>query len=124
VVDEGQPGGGRQPEVGDLHRRRPIGQHARARAQGLALQVDQDVDLVAADELRRLLVAERVDALEVVHGADDALAQRGAVLAAPVEGVDLEAAAVVQLEQLHRQHGHRVHAEVTRAVGDAQPSWP
>jgi hypothetical protein len=36
-----------------------------------------------------------VDALEMVHRAGDARAQRGAVLAAPVEAPDLEALAIV-----------------------------
>lgn len=85
------------------------------------MEVDENVDLVFSDETRGRFVAEFVDTLEMIHRADDSLANRGTVLARPAIAVDLEFASIVQLEELRRQHRHGVQAEVRRQVGNAQP---
>ena len=64
-------------------------------------------------------IAQGVNPLEVVHCSLDPLAQWRVVFPAPVKTVDLELLAVVELEQLHGQHGHRMQTKIGRAVADA-----
>ena len=56
VVDEISAGRRREPEIVDLDRRRTIGEHRRPRASREAVEVDEDMDFLGADELRRIQV--------------------------------------------------------------------
>ena len=55
----------------------------------------------------------------MIHGRDDAPPDLRAVFRAPAVPIDLELLAVMELKQLHHQHGHRMQAEVGGTVADA-----
>jgi hypothetical protein len=84
------------------------------------VQVDQDVDFVGADGLRRLQIAHHRQADVVVHLPGDAGAQAAAVFLVPAEAVDLKLLALVQAVQLGREAGGGVAAEIRAQIADAQ----
>ena len=118
-VHPGHRRGAGQAEVADLHRRRAVAEDARARAAGQALQVDEHVDAGLRDELGRRDVVDAGQPRMVIERAQDALALRLLRLRRPANAPDLEAAAVVQLEELGREQAHGVQVQVARQVADA-----
>ena len=120
IVNAGQGGGAYKAQVGNLHGRRAVGQNIGPHAQGQAVQVDEDVDLMAAYALRGLLVAHRPNLDVVVHGRHHPRSQGAAVFAAPAKAIHLYPCAVMQLQQFGNEYGHRVGAKIRRQVANAQ----
>src|ERR1700682_6267038 len=56
VVDEVRAHGGGISEITHLHRRRAIGRYRRPGVMGIALQINQDIDLVGMNDLPGLMV--------------------------------------------------------------------
>ncbi|HEX7055358.1 MAG TPA: hypothetical protein VF211_15655 [Burkholderiales bacterium] len=121
VVDERRAAGVGIAEVHHLERRRPRGERPQAAALGVAGEVDQDVDAVAADLLRERAVRQVVHRLEAIGVPPDRL---GDVVAAAQVRVadDLEARLVVLRDEVAHEVADRVAAQVGRQVGEAQPA--
>ena len=95
-------------------------EHLGPRILGVAVEIDEDVDLVVGDPAGSLLVAETVDIEPVVDAALDAgLGQIGAADTAVV-GVDFKMRPVVRLDQIRHGKAHGMLAEVGGDVADAQ----
>ena len=75
----------------------------------------------AAQALGNVEIARCADVEEPVERPNEARARGAAVVLAPGHAHDLEAAAVVQLEELGHQERRGVALEVGRQVGDAKP---
>ncbi len=118
-VQVGRAQRAREAEVVHLHRRRPAREHAGAAQAEPAVEVHEDVDAAVGDGLRRGGVGEPGDVDDLVERGVQAPAQRAAVVPAVVERDDLEALAVVQLEQLHREDGCGLVAELAAEVADS-----
>ena len=103
----------------DGHRRRPVPEDAKARALGVAHQVDGDVDLLLAQVPGDFGIAQRVDLVVALEAGAQAIAHAGALGLAVGVSVDVEAAAVVQLEHFGQGRHHGMLGEVGRQVGDA-----
>ena len=116
VVGRAHRPGEAQPVDDD--RRRPEREKGAAAVAGVAVHVDQDIDAVRADPLRRLLVGHLADVDPVLHGRLDAGVELALVLAAAVVGEHLDFAAV---EQLGHQIADRVVAQVRRHIAHADP---
>ena len=119
VVDEvGAHAAGIAQEV-DLHGRRAVGQDLGPGVLGVALQVDEDVDPVIVDAPCRVRVRELAHVDEAIEGCQQPLAHVAAVVGAEAVAEDLEARAVVPLQQLGDQASRGMALEVGRQV--AQP---
>ena len=97
------------------------GEHDRRRALRVALEVDEDVDGVAADlvgDRERIAVAHVGEAVERPH---EPRAHRRAVVRSRRVAEHVETRTIVPLEQSRREVGRRVRVEVGRQVADAQP---
>ena len=92
----------------------------RARALGITIEIDEDIDFVGADSRRRLLVGERVDVDPVIDGAADARADTVLAIEAAIVGVDFERAPVMRLHDVAHRETHRMLAEVRGDVADPQ----
>jgi hypothetical protein len=88
---------------------------------GEALEVDGDRHLVGGQPPGDVEIARCADVEEPVERPNEARARGAAVVLAPGHAHDLEAAAVVQLEELGHQERRGVALEVGRQVGDAKP---
>ena len=75
IINPRQTCGGRQAQIGDLHRRRAQCQHAGFGAAGLALQIDENINLVLADELGNFVITLAVHGNVMIYGRKNALAQ-------------------------------------------------
>ena len=88
---------------------------------GQAVQVDEDVDLVIANDARRLLVGKVADDAVVIEPGDHALPNLAAIFQSGTIAIDLEAAAIMALEQFGHEKAHRVAAEIRRQVANPDP---
>src|SRR6185437_1117203 len=84
----------------------------------VAAEIDGDVDLEAARQRRNLLIRLPEDRHEVVEGRLHPRAQPVAGIRAQREGGELEAGAVVRLEELCGERGNGVIAEIGGEVAD------
>ena len=118
VVDEVRAHAAGVAQVVDLHGCRPVGQNLRSRVLGVALEVDEDVDAILVDAAgcTRMRNGPHVD--EVVEGRLQAPADVAAIVVAEAVAEDLEAAAVVSLQQLRDQAAGGVAVEVGREVAE------
>ena len=118
-VDFGQARGVRVTEIGGLHRGGLQREHPQPVPGGVPGQVDQDVDAVGADLLRRFHVTDAGDLASVVgqlHEAGGHGVRPGHVGVA----IHVEPTAVVLREHRLDEVRHRVAAEIARDVADAQ----
>ena len=111
IVDEVDAHGGGKSEIADLDRCRPVGQYRRARLLGVALEIDGDVDVESAQELRRLPVAAQTDIVEPIKCFDEPGTDLAAVVGTIGDAQYLEPIAVVELEQLRDLPGRRMAIE-------------
>ena len=121
VVDVGCAHRSRIAEVVDLDGRGPAREDARAAAGGEPLKVDGDVGPEIAQPAGDRVVGMHGDVEEPLHGALDPPApgvRRGGAVG---NRGDLEARAVVPLEDLREEVRGRVVLEVGRQVRHAQP---
>ena len=103
VVDEIRPHGGGISEIAHLHRRRAIGRYLRPCVIGVALEIDQDVDLVRMNAFCRVAMGHRINFDEPVERTIKPRAHWALVVRAIGIGQDLEAIAIVAFEQLGHQ---------------------
>ena len=129
VIRRDQPGIGDHPidpvgaegtgitQVMELQRCRPQRQHAGAAVVGVAHQIDQHIDAIAADAVGDRLAAVAGHHCVVVHAAAD---QLGGLIGDIGQGIGehLKAAAVVAGEQAMEQVAHGVIAKIGREVAD------
>ncbi len=96
----------------DLHRRGTQGQDRGPRILGEAFQVDQDIDGVAVNGLRRLQVRKRTDIDETIKGPQKPGPHRATVVRAIGIGADLEHRMVMRLKRLDQQQRGRMVMEI------------
>ena len=110
-------------DVGDENPRGLQRQDPRLRALGVRRQVDENVQIVGDDPLRRGALVEARDDLVVVAEAAKA---RGPLVLAVGKRIEaeLETGAVRVLEGRPHHLAHHVVAQVGRQVADAQPAGP
>ena len=94
----------------DDDRRRPPGEKVGAGEIGVAVDIDQDVDAVAQNLLRRLGIAHGVDVDPMVDGASDPGLDEIRGVRAAIIDEHLDGGAVVQLENLGHQEANGVMA--------------
>ena len=124
VIDERRAHGARIAEIIDLHGRRTKRQDFRPRPMGMAFQIDQDVDVVGPDARRGVAVRQRIDVGEAVESRNQPRAHAAARIGAIGVAVDLEAVAVVALDQFGDQISGRVVVKIRRQIADAQAAGP
>ena len=107
-------------EIGDLHRCRPEPEHREPRSESKAVEIDEDVDLVCADRPGSVLFRSIADRDGLVEGGQDPTTDVAVIVFGRTIAEDLEAVAVVRLEQLCHEIGHRMPAIVRRHVTDAE----
>ena len=73
------------------------------------MQIDEHVDFLRADQVRRFPVIELANGVEVIKRVANTFAEWCAVLAAPAEGMNLNFVSIVPLEQFDRQQRNRMH---------------
>ena len=122
IVDEGRAAGAGEPEPGDLYRRRTHRHDRGAGVQRVALEVDEHLDLVVADALCGLLLAQAGDVDEGVARRLEPAAHRRAVVRSVRIQPHLDALAVVQLERLHQQQRGGMGMKVVRQVAHPDAS--
>ena len=115
IVDE-RRGGAEALEI-DHERRRPIGKHRAAVAGGEARQVDDDVDLLLADQPRHLEVHHGAHVGEAIEDMFQTRTHGASVACTIGNGVDLEAPPIVPFDQPGEHVGDRVFAKIRREVG-------
>ena len=123
VVDEGRAHGSRIAEKVDLDRSRAERHDFGAGSTRVALEIDQDVDLVFLDFIGGVLVGEVLEVVACVEGRDDPVPDQGAVV--EVLGriaVDLGSVAVAEFEEFDEKQRGRVIVEVVREIADLQAS--
>ena len=67
-------------EPADLQRRRPVCQDAKPGIAAVAGQIDRDVDIKIADELRGLPIAHALQIVKLIERGDEPPAQLAAVV--------------------------------------------
>ena len=122
VVDAAQARGVRVAQPADLHRCRAPGHHLELVHLGGGAELEQDVEVVVGDQLRRVARRDVGHAAEGVDGAGDVLLHLVRLAREPGVAVEREAGAVVALEQRQREVGHGVVAQVRGH--DAHPDAP
>ncbi len=106
-------------EIARLHGRRPKREDARPGALREAAEVDGDVDLELACELRDVDVGALANVDEAVECGLEPRAHRALRIGGERECRDLEARAVVALEELRREVRQRMIVEIAGEVADA-----
>ncbi len=106
VVDEIRPHGGGISEIAHLHRRRPTGCYRRPGVMGVALEIDEDVDLVR-------------NVNETVERGTKPRAHRGFVIGTIGIGEHFEAVAVVALEQFGHQPRRGMLMKISGQIAEA-----
>ena len=124
VVDELRAHAAGIAEEAHLHRRRPIGEDLGPGAARVALEVDEHVDAVVVDLPGGIPVREMADVDEPVERGDEPLARVAAVVGAEAIADDLEALAIVPLDQLGDEGRRGVAAVVRGEVADAHAAVP
>ena len=115
IVDLGQAGGLQEVDPGHLHGRRAQGEHRQAAAGGVAPAVGQHVDAVAADQGRRLRIAEAADGMD-----GDVLGPAGlGVRRLRIED-DLDLIAVVGRQHRGDELAHLACGETGGDIADSQ----
>ena len=122
VVDEVCAGGGGITEPGCLYGGRSIGEQLEAAVAGVSLEVDDDVELVAAHAFGDGEVAQIIDVNEMLAGGTNPLLQGGPIGDAVGIQEGLEARAVAPFEKFDDQLRGGVLAKIRREVADANPS--
>ena len=107
-----------------LHRRQPILQPVAAVAFGVALQIDEYVEVEVGDALHGMGLGLPGEVDEMLAGAFETPAQLAAVVDPVGKQEELEARAIVRFEHLDHQVGGGVVLEVRRQVADAQTFTP
>ena len=96
-----------------------VGHHPDLVHVGRAAEFDQHVELVVGDHLRGVAVGDLRDPAELVHHARDRLLRLVFLALVVRVAIDLEAIAVVVLEQRQGEVGDRVAAQVRGHEADA-----
>ena len=118
VVDADRP---RESQVVDLDGAGPEREDPLARTPEVAVEVDEDVDPAGANRRCRGSIREARNIDHFIEGRHDAAADLAAVIHAVVEGKELEAAAIVQLEELRHQDRRRLVPELAGHIAHADP---
>src|SRR5216684_8319953 len=112
VVDEVRAHGGGISEITHLHRRRAIGRYRRPGVMGIALQINQDIDLVGMDKLRGLMVRARANVDKTIECGSQPRPHRAMIVGAVGIGENLEAVTIVAFEQF----GHQLRGGVLMKI--------
>jgi hypothetical protein len=80
IIDERRPHRSGMAEPADLQRRRPVRQDAKPGIAAVAGQIDRDVDIKIADELRGLPIAHALQIVKLIERGDEPPAQLAAVV--------------------------------------------
>ena len=91
------------PQIGDLNGRWASRNDIGARIAGQSLQIDKNVDFLVEYQLRCGCIIKVADLVVMIEGFAHPLPEGGAIFLAPAKGVDLEARAIMGLEELHGQ---------------------
>ena len=121
-VHGGQPGAVAMPQqIGHLHRRRPPRERQQPIAGSVAREIDQNIDLVSADQLGKLRVAQADRAAPVIAERTEAFG--GGVFGgdARIE-IEFDVRSIMRGEQRFGEHRHRMLPEIRRYVTDPQSS--
>ena len=119
IVDEVGTHSSRIAEIAHLDGRGAVGEDAGTGVLGVALQVDRDVDVELVQKLRDVEVALRSDVVELIERPHQAGPHIALIVATEGDADNLEARAIVQLEQLSHQEGGRMPVEIRGQIGDS-----
>ena len=87
----------------------------------MAVDIDQNVYAIGRDAAGRFVIAQIADVDPMFDGGFDAVRQRAVRLRTAVIGEYLDAAPVVQFEQLRHQIADGMIAQVGGNIADARP---
>ena len=104
-----------------LDRAQAARQQRAARAHGVALQIDKNIEVVRINAGRSNVIGVMRDIDEMLAGGAQACAHWTIVVRAVGIGEDLEPAAVVQLQHFGEQVGRRVFVKIGGEVTNPQP---
>src|ERR1051326_1224788 len=102
--------------IDHLHGGRTAREHARPRTVGHSVEIDRDVDLEIAHEMRELRVAALAGIDEALEGGLEAAAHRARLRLRRRDRDRLETAPVVMLEQAGGELRNRMVGEIGRQI--------
>ena len=114
VVDELAPQSAGETEKGYLQRGRAVGQDAGAAREGVAAQIDQDIQFQRRDAGGERRVGQDAQVLEVIERPLEPAPQLAAVIERGTQSKGLETRTVMRLEQPRAQLPYGMIAKITR----------
>src|SRR5215813_13294002 len=121
IVDEISADRAGIAEIAHLERSAAVGEDAEPRIPGMALEVDRDVDLELMQELRRIVIAAHTHVMEGVERFHQPPADVAVIVPVKGHAYNLEARAIVQLEQFGNEISGGMAVEIRREIGHPNP---
>ncbi len=119
VIHGGQPGAQIVAPACGLDRGRFAGKDAETMPQRMAGKIDQNIDVIPADHLRRPVILQGVDDPPAIHRLPKA---PGPVILLKAVGIteDLKPVAIIMEQQGRKGGGRRMLPEISGNIADAQ----
>src|SRR5262249_14990098 len=99
-------------EIVNLDRCRAVGEDFGSAIRGPAMEIDQQIEVVGTDELRRVPIRHLGDVHNAIEAGEKATADRARIILVKSIGDDLEALAVMLLNQARYRRSDWVNVEI------------